>query len=58
MIVAGDHASNDMAGEDEDSWKSILEKEGFQISCTCRDWENFHPSEIFSSAMSAQDLHS
>ena len=34
MIVAGDHASNDMAGEDEDSWKSILEKEGFQISCT------------------------
>ena len=22
MVVAGDHANNDMAGEDEDSWKS------------------------------------
>ena len=27
MIVAGDHATNDMSGEDDDSWKSILEKE-------------------------------
>ena len=34
MIVAGDHATNDMSGEDDDSWKSILEKEGysFQLS--------------------------
>ena len=31
MLVAGDHAINDMAGEDEDSWKSILEKEGFKV---------------------------
>lgn len=31
MIVAGDHAKNDMAGEEEDSWKSILEKEGFEV---------------------------
>ena len=26
MLVAGDHATNDMASNDEDSWKSILEK--------------------------------
>jgi sirohydrochlorin cobaltochelatase len=26
MIVAGDHAQNDLAGNDDDSWKSILEK--------------------------------
>ena len=32
MIVAGDHAQNDMAGEEPDSWKSILEKEGFQVT--------------------------
>lgn len=32
MIVAGDHASNDMAGDEEDSWKSIFEKEGFEVS--------------------------
>ncbi len=31
MSVAGDHARNDMAGAEEDSWKSILEKEG--IGC-------------------------
>lgn len=30
MLVAGDHAKNDLAGE-EDSWKSILEKEGFEV---------------------------
>lgn len=33
MVVAGDHANNDMAGEEEDSWKSILEKEGYEVSC-------------------------
>lgn len=26
MLVAGDHATNDMASDDEDSWKSILEQ--------------------------------
>ncbi len=25
MVVAGDHANNDMAGDDEDSWKSMFE---------------------------------
>jgi len=32
MLVAGDHAHNDMAGEDEESWKTILEREGFAVS--------------------------
>ena len=31
MIVAGDHAVNDMAGEEEDSWKSILERLGYNV---------------------------
>ncbi|MDO5146237.1 MAG: precorrin-2 C(20)-methyltransferase [Eubacteriales bacterium] len=30
MIVAGDHARNDLAGEDADSWDSILKAEGFE----------------------------
>jgi Cobalamin biosynthesis protein CbiK, Co2+ chelatase len=30
MSVAGDHAMNDMAGKEEDSWKSQLEKMGIQ----------------------------
>ena len=28
MVVAGDHANNDMAGSEEDSWKSMFEAEG------------------------------
>jgi len=32
MLVAGDHAKNDMASEeDQDSWKSILEGEGIHV---------------------------
>nr|WP_295609868.1 sirohydrochlorin cobaltochelatase [uncultured Terrisporobacter sp.] len=31
MLVAGDHAVNDMASDEEDSWKTILEKEGFNV---------------------------
>ena len=30
MLVAGYHAKNDMAG-DEDSWKSQLEDEGYEV---------------------------
>ena len=33
MVVAGDHANNDMAGDDEDSWKSMFEAAGFDVSC-------------------------
>ncbi len=33
MIVAGDHANNDMAGDEEDSWKSSFEAEGYEVEC-------------------------
>ena len=36
MIVAGDHATHDMSGEDSESWKSILEKEGYSVTCTLK----------------------
>ena len=29
MVVAGDHANNDMAGDDDDSWKSMFNASGF-----------------------------
>ncbi len=32
MIVAGDHAINDMASDEADSWKSILTKKGFEVT--------------------------
>lgn len=35
MLVAGDHATNDMAGDD-DSWKNILESKGFEVECTVK----------------------
>lgn len=31
MLVAGDHATNDMASDEEDSWKSQLEQAGFAV---------------------------
>ncbi len=31
MSVAGDHAKNDMAGDEADSWKSILTEKGFKV---------------------------
>ena len=33
MIVAGDHANNDMAGDDPDSWKSVFEDAGYEVEC-------------------------
>ena len=33
MVVAGDHANKDMAGDQEDSWKSLLEREGYEVEC-------------------------
>lgn len=36
MVVAGDHANNDMAGDDEDSWKSIFESKGVFNSVECQ----------------------
>lgn len=36
MMVAGDHANNDMAGDEPDSHKSILTKEGFSVSVTLK----------------------
>jgi Cobalamin biosynthesis protein CbiK, Co2+ chelatase len=33
MVVAGDHANNDMAGDDSDSWKSQFTTAGFSVKC-------------------------
>ena len=33
MVVAGDHANNDMAGDEEGSWKTEFEKAGFETEC-------------------------
>ena len=33
MVVAGDHANNDMAGANEDSWKTMFEAAGLTVNC-------------------------
>ena len=39
MVVAGDHANNDMAGNEDDSHKVILEKMGFRMEGILREHE-------------------
>ena len=36
MVVAGDHANNDMAGDDDDSWKSMFNASGKFESVDCQ----------------------
>ena len=36
MIVAGDHARNDMSGDDPDSWRYQFEQEGFDVECVLK----------------------
>lgn len=33
MVVAGDHANNDMAGAEEESWKCLMEEAGYKVKC-------------------------
>ena len=32
MIVAGDHAQNDLAGDDPDSWMNLLSSGGYEVT--------------------------
>ena len=43
MIVAGDHANNDMAGDEEDSWKTLFEGEGYEVECLLRGLGELEP---------------
>lgn len=36
MVVCGDHANNDMAGDEEDSWKTILTEAGYEVECVLK----------------------
>ncbi len=36
MIVAGDHANNDMAGDEEGSWKTAFKGEGYEVECVIK----------------------
>lgn len=36
MVVAGDHANNDMAGDEEGTWKDAFTKAGYTVECNLR----------------------
>ncbi len=41
MSVAGDHAKNDMAGDEDDSWKSIISKAGIECVAVLKGTAEF-----------------
>ena len=43
MSVAGDHAKNDMAGDEDDSWKSILTKSGIECVPVLKGTAEYEP---------------
>lgn len=43
MVVAGDHANNDMAGDEEGSWKTAFESEGYEVTCLVKGLGELEP---------------
>ncbi len=41
MVVAGDHANNDMAGDEDGSWKTTFENAGYQVECIIKGLGQF-----------------
>ncbi len=41
MVVAGDHANNDMAGDEDDAWKTILTNDGYNVECVLKGLGQF-----------------
>ena len=41
MLVAGDHANNDMAGDEEGSMKNVFSKEGYTVFCILKGLGEF-----------------
>jgi sirohydrochlorin cobaltochelatase len=36
MLVAGEHAREDMSSPEPDSWKSLFESRGYEVSCSLK----------------------
>jgi sirohydrochlorin cobaltochelatase len=56
MVVAGDHAKNDMAGPGEDSWKTQLEAAGYRVDCVVRGLGEFPAIRARFTAHAAQAM--
>lgn len=36
LMIAGDHASNDICGDEDESWKKTFQKDGLKVNCVPR----------------------
>lgn len=43
MVVAGDHATNDMAGDEEDTWKTAFKNAGYEVVPVLRGLGQLYP---------------
>ena len=43
MLVAGDHAKNDMASDEEDSWYTLLKNEGYKLAVVLKGMGEYGP---------------
>lgn len=57
MLVAGDHALNDMAGEGPDSWKTLLEQDGYAVTATLKGLGRREEIQALYAAHLTQDLN-
>lgn len=57
MLVAGDHALNDMAGEGPDSWKTLLEQDGYAVTATLEGLGRRGEIQALYAAHLTQDLN-
>jgi len=52
MVVAGDHAANDMAGDEPDSWKNMFKRAGIEVIPVLRglgeldSWANIYVQHL------------
>jgi sirohydrochlorin cobaltochelatase len=62
MLVAGDHANNDMAGNADDSWKNTFKRAGVRTDCIIhglgenQGWDQIYVQHIMDAAKEA-DIH-
>ncbi|MBR3743341.1 MAG: sirohydrochlorin cobaltochelatase [Clostridia bacterium] len=58
MVTAGTHAYEDMAGDEEDSWKTAFESAGFQVECVLKglgEYENIRAMFVQHAQSALQD---
>ena len=56
MLVAGDHALNDMAGDGPDSWQTLLEQDGYAVTASLEGLGRWEEVQAWYAARLREDL--